>query len=295
MNKKSKIWKIKTFFVVVHNYIKNIWDNREAFFSKQLEIENAEKKYKSDVKEYICQTDSDEFVYYKSNEFPQIFDYTETAGRIDGHYFYQDIFVARLISAFGVLDVYDIGSRVDGFISHLISMGIEVTMIDIRPLNINLDGLHFAIGNAMDLHTIKSNSVKALSCLHALEHFGLGRYGDPINYNGWKIALNEMIRVVCDKGRLYLSVPISHTQRVCFNAHRVFDPVTIIDAVGNRMHLIEFHHLAEGRWSSIQVAASDVKSIIEEINSSQIGLYDLGVFVFEKHLDNHSIFENRTN
>ena len=29
----------------------------------------------------------------------------------------------------------------------------------------------------------------SLSCLHTLEHFGLGRYNDPINVKGFEIGL----------------------------------------------------------------------------------------------------------
>ena len=40
------------------------------------------------------------------------------------------------------------------------------------------------------------NSIESLSCLHALEHFGLGRYGDPINPEGNIIGLENMIKIL---------------------------------------------------------------------------------------------------
>lgn len=60
------------------------------------------------------------------------------------------------------------------------------------------------------------------SCLHALEHFGLGRYNDPIDYDGWRKGLVGLTRMLEPNGTLYLSVPTGQTQRVEFNAHRVF-------------------------------------------------------------------------
>ena len=57
--------------------------------------------------------------------------------------------------------------------------------------------------------------------LHAIEHFGLGRYGDPIDYDGYKKAIENIHAILQDKGRFYFSVPIG-PQRIEYNAHRVF-------------------------------------------------------------------------
>jgi hypothetical protein len=62
---------------------------------------------------------------------------------------------------------------------------------------------------------------RSLSCLHALEHFGLGRYGDPVSYEGHLTGLANLTLMLQTGGRLYLSVPIG-PQRIEFNAHRVF-------------------------------------------------------------------------
>lgn len=70
-------------------------------------------------------------------------------------------------------------------------------------------------------------SVTSLSCLHVIEHIGLGRYGDPINADGAHLAAQELQRVIGPGGKLYLSTPIGR-ERVCFNAHRVFAPATIV-------------------------------------------------------------------
>jgi SAM-dependent methyltransferase len=67
----------------------------------------------------------------------------------------------------------------------------------------------------------------AISALHSIEHFGLGRYGDPVDAEAWSDALRSIARVLAPAGRFYLSVPTGH-QRVVFNAQRVFDPVTVL-------------------------------------------------------------------
>ena len=73
-------------------------------------------------------------------------------------------------------------------------------------------------------------SVSSLSCLHVIEHIGLGRYGDPIDPSGCFAGLRELERVLARRGRLYLSTPVGR-ERVCFNAHRVFATRTILNAL----------------------------------------------------------------
>jgi SAM-dependent methyltransferase len=67
----------------------------------------------------------------------------------------------------------------------------------------------------------------SVSSLHVIEHIGLGRYGDALNPEGSRLAAGELARVLRPGGRLFLSVPVGR-QRVCFNAHRVFAPTTIV-------------------------------------------------------------------
>ncbi len=49
--------------------------------------------------------------------------------------------------------------------------------------------------NILDL-PFKGNSVESLSCMHVVEHIGLGRYGDPMDPEGDIEAIKELKRVV---------------------------------------------------------------------------------------------------
>lgn len=71
-------------------------------------------------------------------------------------------------------------------------------------------------------------STDSLSCLHTIEHFGLGRYGDAVDPCGHLKGLDQLKQMVEPGGRLYLSTPIG-PQRVEFNAHRVFAARTLIN------------------------------------------------------------------
>ena len=157
---------------------------------------------------------------------PMLRDYAGQAGAADGHYFFQDLWAARQIFAARPGQHFDIGSRIDGFVAHVLSF-MPVSVMDIRPLTSEVPGLTFVQADATNLSTIADNAIESLSCLHAAEHFGLGRYADPIDPNACFAAMEAMQRVLQPGGRLYFSVPVG-LERLEFNAHRVFDPRTIL-------------------------------------------------------------------
>ena len=64
------------------------------------------------------------------------------------------------------------------------------------------------------------NSVQSLSCMHTVEHVGLGRYGDPIDPDGDLKAIKEIKRVLAVNGNLLFVVPIGKP-KIVYNAHRI--------------------------------------------------------------------------
>lgn len=131
------------------------------------------------------------------------------------------------------------GSSVAGFIAHLLGANQPTTLIDIRPLPcLNTDfltanggGLQYLQADATHLENIADSSLESISALCSIEHFGLGRYGDPIDPMGWEKALLSFERVLKSGGKMYISVPIGQCDKVCFNAHRVYRPQTIINTL----------------------------------------------------------------
>src|ERR1039458_2288022 len=103
---------------------------------------------------------------------PVLADRFEPAGQIDTHYFYQDIWAAKRVYTFNPSHHTDIGSRLDGFVAHVLSF-TSVTVIDIRPGPVSITGLSFLQADATTLAGIESDSIPSLSSLHAAEHFGL--------------------------------------------------------------------------------------------------------------------------
>ena len=170
--------------------------------------------------------------------FPVLDEWNEACGGL-GAYFHQDQRVARWIYEAAPRRHIDVGSRLDGFIGHL-SVFREVEVLDIRPHPGDVPGVVFHRFDLMaELPSEWVECTDSLSCLHTIEHFGLGRYGDPIDVNGHVKGLEQLKRMVVAGGLLYLSTPIG-PQRVEFNAHRVFAARTLIDWFGEGWSIEKF-------------------------------------------------------
>lgn len=159
--------------------------------------------------------------------FPCLTDQAKDGGDTMGHYFRQDLLIAQRIFAREPRVHFDVGSRVDGFVAHVAAFR-PITYFDIRPVHAEVRNVEFRCGDLTVPETMPVASCDSLSCLHVIEHVGLGRYGDALNPEGWMLAIQTLARMLELGGTLYLSVPIG-AQRIAFNAHRVFHPITIVD------------------------------------------------------------------
>lgn len=191
-----------------------------------------------------------------------------------GEYFWQDLYVAKQIINENPQRHIDVGSRVDGFIAHLACVR-DVEVFDIRPLTAKIENVTFTKWDITNPRQDLSGVADCVTCLHTLEHIGLGRYGDSIDPNGWKKGLSSLVTLMKPGGGLWLSVPIG-SQRVEFNAHRVFAPQTIVDEA-NRvgLSLNEFHFLEGGVLSPSVNIQADMERL------ATVG-YALGIFRFKK-------------
>lgn len=162
---------------------------------------------------------------------PCLNDRFEEGGATKNEYFWQDLLVARWIHAANPSRHVDVGSRVDGFVAHVASYR-ELEVFDVRPITAQVPGVVFRQVNMMDVASLSNAAgvggyCDSVSCLHAIEHFGLGRYGDPINASGYQQGIANLAQLLKPGGTLYLSTPIGR-ERVEFNANWVFDPRTIL-------------------------------------------------------------------
>ncbi|HAZ94062.1 MAG: DUF268 domain-containing protein [Chitinophagaceae bacterium] len=158
-----------------------------------------------------------------------------------GHYFHQDLYIARLIFEANPQKHLDIGSRTDGFIAHVAAYR-NIELVDIRPIKSLVKNISITCANLMELPAGMVNYCDSISSLHAIEHFGLGRYGDPIDYFGYLKALQNIAKIVKTGGTFYFSVPIG-PQRIEFNAHRVFSIKYLLDVLSENFSIKAFSYV----------------------------------------------------
>lgn len=227
----------------------------------------------------------DYFKYKKQNKrfkipfmeiWPITCDKTEYTN-FDGHYTYHPAWAIRK-----VLDIKkekNIQKHVDfssflGFCANL-SAYLPVEFYDYRPAELTLSNLKSGHADLTNLKDFEDNSVESLSCMHTIEHVGLGRYGDEVDTEGDINSINELKRICAVGGSILFVVPVGK-ERIQFNAHRIYAFNTIIDIFGSDFELKEFSLI------------TDNNEFIQNINLGQAGElvrkqnYGCGCFWFIK-------------
>lgn len=102
----------------------------------------------------------------------------------------------------------------------MLSAFLPVEFYDYRPAKIKLSNMTSDHANLVHMD-FDDGSLSSLSCMHVVEHIGLGRYGDPIDYSGDLKAMNELARVLKPGGKLYFVTPVGKP-RIVFNRHRIY-------------------------------------------------------------------------
>jgi hypothetical protein len=152
--------------------------------------------------------------------YPILRERQESNGDLTSHYFHEDLWAARKIFQNHPSKHVDVGSRVDGLVAHVASFR-EIEVFDIRPQESHVKNIRFVTADFMKIQPELHDYTDSLSSMNVIEHFGLGRYGDPIDVNGHLKGLDAMLKVLKPGGKFYFSTPIG-PQRIEFNAHRVF-------------------------------------------------------------------------
>lgn len=198
--------------------------------------------------------------------YPILDEKTKITG-VDYQYLYQQIWVFNEINKLKPKDHYDMGSTYQ--MSCYLAGITRAHFMDIRPIKADIENLELLEGDIANL-PFEDNSLGSVSCLHVIEHIGLGRYGDKLNVDGPQVACKELSRIVKPGGCLYISTPIGR-ERVCFNAHHVFNPFTILEYFKD-LELVEFNMVDDDG-----VLHKGVK--VQKYRNME---YSLGMFKFRK-------------
>jgi hypothetical protein len=196
--------------------------------------------YLRDLKELKKQKGTDSTFYF-GKRHPILDERFDVSGIMSGHYFHQDLLVARKIFNANPQRHIDIGSRTDGFVAHVAAFR-EIEVFDIREQHSKVKNIVFKKADLTQLPPELINYTDSISSLHAIEHFGLGRYGDTIDYFGYLKAIQNITKILQVGGKFYFSVPIGE-QRIEFNAHRVFAVQYLLDLFKDTFILNSFSYV----------------------------------------------------
>lgn len=143
----------------------------------------------------------------------------------DAHYIYHPAWAARLIKSVAPIEHIDISSSLS--FCAMLSTWMPTRFFDFRPAPLHLSQLTCEKADVTALQ-FADNSIPSLSCMHVVEHIGLGRYGDPLDARGDAKAMKELARVLAVGGHLYFVTPVGKP-RIQFNAHRIYSFEQVID------------------------------------------------------------------
>lgn len=153
-----------------------------------------------------------------SDFYPQVKDKT-IGTSFDRHYVYHTSWAARVLVETQPEKHIDISSSL--FFSGIVSAFVPIEFYDFRPADLRLSNLKSAHGDLMNL-PFETDSVDSLSCMHTVEHIGLGRYGDPLDPDGDVKACRELARVLAKNGSLLFVTPVAENPKIEWNAHRIY-------------------------------------------------------------------------
>ena len=160
-----------------------------------------------------------------SDRYACLNDRTATTG-FDRHYVYHCAWAARILAATRPKNHLDFASSV--YFCTMVSAFVPVRFYDYRPAQLRLDNLTSGHADLCRL-PFADHSERSVSCMHVVEHVGLGRYGDPLDPDADLTAMRELQRVLAPGGNLLFVVPTGRPV-VRFNAHRIYSPAQIRQA-----------------------------------------------------------------
>ena len=119
----------------------------------------------------------------------------------------------------------------------------RVRYVELNPPGLEAKNVEVVRGNLLDL-PFPDGGLGSVSCLHAAEHVGLGRYGDALDPLGTRKAAAELARVLAPGGSLLFAVPVGRP-RLRFNGQRIHESGQILDYFAD-LELVQFCGVDDG-------------------------------------------------
>ena len=161
------------------------------------------------------------------------------ATSFDAHYIYHVAWAVRKVKELASDIHVDFSSSL--YFNITVSAICKTKFFDFRPAALFLDNLECG---SCDLASpnFDVGQYMTVSCMHVVEHIGLGRYGDALDSDGDLVAINNLKKTVLPGGSVLFVVPCGRPS-ISFNAHRVYSPESVISYFGDNFELIEFYFI----------------------------------------------------
>ncbi|MBN2301074.1 MAG: class I SAM-dependent methyltransferase [Lentisphaerae bacterium] len=141
--------------------------------------------------------------------------------------------------------VLDFGCDASRISMHLANMGYKVTGADLLPYAFSHPNLEFKQGNFFEQNLI-SGSFDGIIAVSALEHVGLGAYGEMATPERGDVQMvQEFARILKSKGRLIVTVPFGQRKQV--RTHRIYDRDELMTVLSGFHIEKEVYYRCEGR------------------------------------------------
>jgi hypothetical protein len=252
----------------------NLWRRQEGrirqFIDADRKKSEAMTRFEAEFRAFqaLSKRDGDRLPVKHEDLHPCLEDRSATSP-FDGHYTYHPAWAARILARTRPAKHVDISSILS--FCAVVSAFLPVEFYDYRPAPIKLDNLSSGVADLCGLQ-FPDGSVPSLSCMHVIEHIGLGRYGDPLDASGDLKAVRELVRVLAPGGNLLVAVPVGKP-RVQFNAHRIYD-FAVFRGLFADLELVEFALISDDASDGLIMNAS-----AELVNTQS---YGCGCFWFRK-------------
>jgi SAM-dependent methyltransferase len=171
---------------------------------------------------------------------PCLFDKT-TETEFDRHYIYHTAWAIRKIIEIKPTVHYDFSSSL--YFIGMTSAICDIIFHDYRPANLQISGLSTFSCDLTNLN-YSDESIDSISCMHVIEHIGLGRYGDPLDPYGDLKAAKELKRILKVNGNLLVVLPLGGRPRIRFNANRIYD-LQLVLQMFDGLKLLDFTYITD--------------------------------------------------
>ena len=183
--------------------------------------------------------------------------------------------------------ILDIGSGGSSLPGDLAKIGKETYSIDFRPPPRKCS-FTFVQGDVRQMPFL-DDFFDIVTIVSTIEHVGLGRYGDPIDTDGDKKAIEEIRRIVKPGGMLIMTIPCGY-DTICYSKDRV--PLGKVYSSQSLLRLLlafqimEMSYISKRKRVWFDTSLHQAEKAVRQANPDKVGMTAIALIVVHKPKDN---------